>query len=423
MNCKIEKSNLRGTIICPSNKSYTHRGLFLATLTNGTSIIRNALQSKDTKATENACRTFGSQISIRRNEYTVHGFLENKRIPEIIDAENSGTTIRISTAIASLFDKKITLTGDDSLQNRPMQPLLSVLEELGAECSSNAGKPPITIKGPIKGGEIKIPGNISSQFVSSLFIVAPMTEKGIIINIDGELVSKPYIDATISSMKKFGANVAITESYKKYSIISQSYKPTTFPVPSDFSSLGLLLSASVLLGDELTIEIEPSDLPQGDKAILDFLKQLGVKVTLEKGNISTHSPNILIGGKFDLSNNPDLLPPLSILALKSSKPIELYNVKHARFKETDRISILSKELAKLGIGIEEKEDGLFLHPPNSTKGAHLESHNDHRLFMAFCIAGMYLGNCTVSDPESTEISYPNFISDIKNVGGQIFPNI
>jgi 3-phosphoshikimate 1-carboxyvinyltransferase len=146
---------------------------------------------------------------------------------------------------------------------------------------------------------------------------------------------------------------------------------------------------------------------------------LGVTVTINDDEIKIKSPEKLNGGKFDLSNSPDLLPPLAILSLNTSNPIEIINVKHARLKETDRIAIVSREMVKLGIKVQEKEDGLILESTENLKAAELNSENDHRLFMAFCIAGMYVGDCTVSDPESVNVSYPNFIEEMNNLGARI----
>jgi len=423
MSCKIEKSKLSGKIVCPSNKSYTHRAIILGSLSEKTSIIKNILQSKDTCATIEACKSFGAQIKETGNDIAVEGIKEFMNHSLKIDAQNSGTTIRIAAALASLSEAQTVLTGDESLRQRPMQPLLDALESLGAKCSSIEGKPPITVSGINKGGEINIPGNISSQFITALLIVAPRTEKGIVLNVEGDLVSKPYIDATINIMEKFGVKVNIITPYKKYQISPQKYSPSTLTIPTDFSSLALLLSAAVLLSDDLTLEIRIGDLPQGDEKIIDILQILGVVVTLNETTITVKSPEKLKGGKFDLKNTPDLLPPLAILALKTSKPIEIFNVKHARYKETDRIAILSKELQKLGIKVKEKEDGMILEAPDKSEGAELNSENDHRLFMAFCIAGMFVGDCTVSNPESIAISYPNFISDMNKVGGKIKSNL
>jgi len=420
MKCRVEKSEIDGDIECPANKSYTHRAIFLASLAIDKSIIKNILRSGDTNATINACKNFGVEIKDVGDDITVTSARELKLHNNTIDAANSGTTIRIATAISALANDKIVLTGDSSLKKRPMQPLLDALESLGAKCSSDNGSPPISVAGMIKGGEVKIPGNVSSQFISALMITAPKLENGLILNIQGKLVSKPYVDATIAMMKKFGAKVETKTPYKKYIIPEQNYKATTLTIPSDFSSLALLLSAAVLLGEDLTIQISTGTMPQADEAIIDILEIMGVIITLDKNTIKIKSPEKLDGCKLDLSDSPDLIPAIAILALKSSKPIEIFNVEHARYKETDRIAILARELTKLGIKVVEKKDGLILNNSDNLTGADLNSENDHRLFMAFCIAGMYVGNCTISDPESVDISYPDFISEMKRIGCKIF---
>ncbi|WP_042685433.1 3-phosphoshikimate 1-carboxyvinyltransferase [Candidatus Nitrosotenuis chungbukensis] len=419
MNCKVEKSKLSGVLVCPPNKSYTHRAIFLASLVNGKSIIKNVLRSRDTNATIEICKSLGAEIQEAGSNLKVKGIDKFDSEDLTLDASNSGTTIRIAAAISAVRDGKTILTGDESLRKRPMKQLTDALESLGAKCESNDGRPPLTVIGKIKGGEITIPGNISSQFISALFIVAPRTEIGITVNISSDLVSKPYLDATISTMKKFGVEVEVIEPYKKYRIEPQEYKHGTVTIPSDFSSVALLLSAAVLVGDGFTVKISIGDLAQGDEAIIDMLEKLGVNISMHNNTIKVKAPERLLGGRFDLSNTPDLLPPLSILALKSGFPIELYNVKHARYKETDRIAILARELQKIGIKVTEKEDGLILGPPDKVSGAKLNSEDDHRLFMAFCIAGMYVGDCTVSNPESVDVSYPSFISDMNHVGAKI----
>lgn len=419
MSCKVEKSTLSGNIVCPPNKSYSHRAVFLAALAGNNSKVDNVLFSSDTLATINACKNFGANIEKENSSIIVKKPIgEGPFIPEI-NAENSGTTIRIASAIASLFPKETSLTGDSSLQKRPMQPLLTALESIGAVCSSTEGMPPIRITGKIKGGDVKIPGNFSSQFISALLICGPLTEKGLNLTIEGNLVSKPYLDATIATMRHFGVSVQTLIPYKKYNISPQIYKSSIFSVPIDFSSLALLLSAAVLCGNNFLIKGSLGTLPQGDEVFIDILEQMGVEVKIENENISIKSPEKLNGGKFDLSNSPDLLPPLAILSLKTSSPIEIVNVKHARLKETDRIAILAKELSKLGVNVEEKEDGLVLERTNNLNGSSLDSQNDHRLFMAFCIAGMYVGNCTVTDPQSIQVSFPNFIEEMNMLGAKI----
>ena len=438
MKCSVEKSRLAGEIVCPPNKSYTHRAVFLAALSQGKSTIKNVLCSADTNATIEACRSFGAKIDINKTNTengdsgiiletaTISKPITFEEIPKeekthSINAQNSGTTIRIAAGIAALSTSKTILDGDTSLQKRPMQQILDALETLGATCTSTSGNPPITVQGKIIGGQITIPGNISSQFISSLLICSPLTKNGVTINIKGELVSKPYLEATISSMQKFGVSIQTNQKYKKYTVEPQQYKETVFTVPPDYSSLALLLAAAVLVGERITIKItDGDDLPQGDKAFLEILEKLGVELEITHNAITVRSTQKLQGGTFDLSNTPDLLPPLAIMVLKSQKPISIINVKHARYKETDRIAVISKELKKLGIKIDEKEDGMTLEKPEKVLGgAHLDSNHDHRLFMAFCIAAMYVGDCKVTDPESVAVSYPDFVAELKKIGACI----
>jgi len=419
MKCKIEKSKISGEVNCPANKSYTHRAIFLSALSDGKSIIKKVLHSNDTNATISACRAFGVEVNESDDTVSVENSIGSTVQGSMINAQNSGTTLRIATAIAALSGGNTELTGDDSLKKRPMRPILDSLESLGITTESNDGKPPITIKGKIDGNYVNIKGDISSQFISALLIIAPRLESGLTIEIDGNVVSKPYIDLTITTMKKFGVNVKVVEPYKKYSILHQIYQPTTFIVPSDFSNLALLLSANILLGDSLKIKISLGDLPQGDEAIVDILEQMGVNVTLDSETITTKSPELLDGGKFDLSNTPDLLPALAILVLKCKTQIEIFNVKHARYKETDRIAIICNELKKIGVVVTEKEDGMILKKGDLINGVELNAHDDHRLFMAFSIVGMLIGDCTVTDPDSASVSYPDFISDMQNCGARM----
>ena len=419
MKCKIEKSKISGEVNCPANKSYTHRAIFLSALSDGKSIIKKVLHSNDTNATISACRAFGVEVNESDDTVSVENSIGSTVQGSMINAQNSGTTLRIATAIAALSGGNTELTGDDSLKKRPMRPILDSLESLGITTESNDGKPPITIKGKIDGNYVNIKGDISSQFISALLIIAPRLESGLTIEIDGNVVSKPYIDLTITTMKKFGVDVKVVEPYKKYSILHQIYQPTTFIVPSDFSNLALLLSANILLGDSLKIKISLGDLPQGDEAIVDILEQMGVNVTLDNETITTKSPELLDGGKFDLSNTPDLLPALAILVLKCKTQIEIFNVKHARYKETDRIAIICNELKKIGVIVTEKEDGMILKKGDLINGVELNAHEDHRLFMAFSIVGMLIGDCTVTDPDSASVSYPDFISDMQNCGARM----
>ena len=418
MICRAEKSRISGSAACPANKSYTHRAIFLASLA-GHSRVENALLSADTLATVDACRRFGATMEIDGSTISVKDPINpDAAVPEI-NAENSGTTIRLASGIAGLYGSEIVLTGDQSLRTRPMQPLLDALSQIGARTVSDGGRPPIRITGRISGGDVSIAGDVSSQFVSSLLICAPLTKNGIGLSIRGDLVSKPYLDATLAAMRVFGASVQTLIPYRRYRIEPQGYRRSVFEVPIDSSSLALLLSAAVLNGDGVTINGDIGTMPQGDEVFIDILEQMGAAVRTYDGQISVGPSGILSGGRFDLSNSPDLLPPLAVLALNTADPIEIVNVRHARLKETDRIAIIARELKKTGLDVQERDDGLILHRTGSLHGARLISERDHRLFMAFCIAGIFVGGCTVTDPDSVGVSYPDFVDEMGRMGADI----
>lgn len=416
MRCKVERSRLSGTIRCPASKSYTHRAIFLASLAGRGSTVTNALRSADTDATLAACQSLGAKIEADGEALRFGG---GQLRPAEIDAANSGTTIRIASAVAALVDGTSTLTGDESLQSRPMRPLLDALEALGARCSSNGGRPPVTVTGRIAGGHVDVPGNISSQFISALLIAAPLTRSGVALSVHGELVSRPYIDATVASMRRFGAGVHVVAPFREYVLPPLGYAPASFAVPSDASSAALLFAAAALAGEDMKIETARNGLPQGDDSFVKMLKELGARVTYDGSLVSIDASGGLGGGRFDLGDTPDLLPPLSILATQCSEPLEIANVGHARLKETDRVAVLARELAKVGIGVQEGPGSLTLMPTASMRGAHLEPRGDHRLFMALCILAMRVGSCTVGDPESARVSYPRFVSEMRRLGAVI----
>ena len=452
--CSVSRSSLSGVVRCPPSKSYTHRAIFLSALADlGGGRVSNVLRSADTDATIEACRRLGASISVEAGygngaeagTLTVTDTIREVRSPggatgaggggEIIriDAANSGTTIRIAAGVAALLDGRVELTGDSSLRTRPMQPLLDALSAMGASCSSADGRPPLHIRGPIRGGAVEIPGNVSSQFVTSLFLCAPRTDSGMSIIITGGMVSRPYIESTISAMREFGVSVQTQVPYRRYRIAPQRISPPAggFAVPSDASSLALLLAAAALNDGNVAVEAQMGTLPQGDEAFIDMLESMGASIEIRDTaggeTVRVGMPDGgLRGAKFDLGNHPDLLPPLAIMALGCGGSLEISNVGHARLKETDRISILARELPKLGVDVDEREDGLVADasaaaPRGGDGGAtRLNPENDHRLFMALCIAAMRAGGeYVISDPGSVSVSYPGFIRDMVALGARI----
>jgi 3-phosphoshikimate 1-carboxyvinyltransferase len=420
----VTNSRINGIIRCPSSKSYTHRAFAIASLVDGESTIRNPLLSRDTLATISACRALG--VITRQDNFVVH--IKGRHsfvVPEnVVNAENSGTTIRLMTTMSALVKKGLTvLTGDESLRKRPMQPLLDALGKLRVQAYSTKmdGTAPLIVRGGgIKGGITAIDGSVSSQFISSLLISGVYADSTVVIKTKGQQVSKPYIESTLATMEAFGVKVH-NEGFREYHLPSTSYTTTTFDVPSDLSSAALILTAGLLLGDETTVTGIKFSLPQADSGILDIIRMMGgkIKVNRQKGEIRVYGTEQLYGGNFDLSDTPDLLPVVSTLALKATSAVKITGIAHARLKETDRVANIASQLTKLGVMIKEEKNELLISAPKNLRNASLEAFNDHRLFMAFTIVAMLTKKSTVAGAESVDVSYPNFIQDIIELGGKI----
>jgi len=423
---EAKRSTLKGTIRCPPSKSYSHRAIAISSLADGYSELTHVLVARDTLATIAGCTSLGSDIKFEATEMMVKGSSNRLKPPEnVINAENSGTTIRLLGAVSGLVRNGYTvLTGDESLRSRPMQPLLDALKQLGVDAYSTRenGRPPLIVKGGgIKGGTGIVDGSISSQFISALLISCIYADSETVLRVRGNLVSKPYISATLATMKHFGVSVDYSPDMLEYYLKNANYHGARFDVPGDFSTAALLLAAGALVGEEIRIMGLNFEMPQGDSRIVDILNEMGssLKVNKENGCAVIKGTERLEGGHFDLANSPDLLPVVSILALRARGPVTITGVAHARVKETDRISNIATELLKFGASVKEFHDGLMITPPSLIKNALLQAHNDHRLFMAFTIASMMTEKSMVAGAQSVDVSYPTFISDIKNIGGVI----
>lgn len=380
--------------------------------------------SRDTIASIDACRAFGTKIRRTDKGLIVSGNSTLKIPDDVINVENSGTTMRFVTAISSLLKEgHVIITGDDSIRKRPMGPLLSALKQLGVNSYSATenDKAPIIVQGGgIKGNHISIDGSISSQFISGILIAGVCAESGISLKVTGKQVSRSYIESTINVMTKFGARVENSKDYRKYNISYNRYIPTTFTIPGDFSTAALLLSAGILAGGEITVTNLDFSLPQGDSKILEILKKIGAIITIEKkkGIVKAMGTRELDGGEFDLSDTPDLLPVVAILSLKSRNPVRIYGVSHTRFKETDRLKIIASEFRKFGAETKILPDEITIAAPKKLRNAHINSHDDHRLFMSFVIASMMTEKSIVDGVESVDVSYPSFIQDMKRIGAK-----
>ena len=385
--------------------------------------IKRPLLSRDTRATIDACRSFGADV-VEKNPLEIKSGLPLKVPDNVVNVENSGTTLRLMTSVSALAPKGYSvLTGDASIRTRPMLPLLKALNRIGVRCwstRSNGCAPIIVEGGGICGGSVSILGEVSSQFISSLLIATPLANRKTQVKIEGKSVSRPYLDATMKMIEYFGGE--IEEKINGVFNISpnQQYSSKTFVVPGDFSSGSTILLAGAVAGGEVSVEGFDFSLPQGDMVIVDILRSMGVKVSVNRrmGKVTVTGSSNLNGGAFNLVDTPDLLPVVALLACKSEKKVVITGVKHARFKETDRVSVLAQELPKLGVQIKEFDDGLEIVGRRYFKNCTLDAHDDHRMAMVFSIAGLSSREgCWVAGFESVDVSYPGFAQDIHKLGG------
>ena len=405
-----------GKVSPPPSKSHTHRAIIMSALSEGRCEVSSPLISFDTRATMDAVRAMGAVVTEREGSVTVE--CESIHAPDrTIDVMNSGTTMRLMTGISSLFSEKVVLTGDSSIQKRPMGPLLDSLSAAGVECSSNGGKPPVEVRGPITGSELVIDGGVSSQFVSSLIMSSPLTGRPTDVRITGHLVSKPYIDITTSMMGKFG--VEVTEEGNVFHAESQHYRPTDYRVPADFSSSAFPLVAGGIAGRVTARGMDMSD-PQGDRKIIDVLKEAGCDVEVSGDEVTCSNTGRLEGAEIDMGDIPDLFPVVAVLLSTAKGRSRLYGAPHLRFKESDRIALTENMLRTLGADIRGTEDGCVIEGVERLHGGRIEHNGDHRMMMAAAVASLVSdGPVSMENDACWNVSYPGFPEQMRSIGMDI----
>jgi 3-phosphoshikimate 1-carboxyvinyltransferase len=353
---------------------------------------------------------------------TIEGVDRPTSPEDVVNALNSGTTLRFATAVAGLVPSGDTvLTGDRSLRQRPMQPLLSALRELGVRAWSTRrnGCAPLVVRGGgVKGGTARVRGDVSSQFISALLIASLKADKSTRLAISTPMVSRPYVQATLAVVHSFGG--IVQERPEGFRIDGpQKLRPTSFVVPGDFSAAALIAEAAVISGGRVRIRGLNFNWPQGDRACFDYLRTLGARVVVRGESVRVEA-GVLRGGIFNLRDTPDLLPPLAAVAAKATVPVRLTGLAHARFKETDRLRVIARELHRVGVKVKEYPDGLQILGRGQVEGGVMNAHDDHRLFMAF--AALALGSergITIEGMEALDVSYPGFLRDLQRLGARV----
>ena len=434
MNLKINPltNGLKGEITAPASKSYSHRAFIAAGLANGISIIKNPLTTGDVKITMEILEKLG--IKIKKKDETTYIINPNKNdlksVEKVLDCGNSGTSIRIFSALSLLVKGGLTLTGEFFKLKRPILPLLEALQNLGGKFRIKDG---IRIKRKnLSCKKIKIRGDISSQFITALLMICPLLNCNnrdyIEIELITPLTSKPFVEITIDVLNSFG--IDIQEDFENntfYVTSGQSYRSQSYTIPGDFSSAAFLIAAAVLSTHQSDITINNLSFKnsQGDKKIIDILHRMGAHIEYreESNQIIINSSRYkypLTGIEIDCLDIPDLFPILSVVGAFAEGKTVLFNISNLRNKESNRISSMATELRKMGVKLIEDDNKLTIFRCTKIKGINLNHANDHRIAMACTIAA--LNATSASSIENSEIvndSYPAFFKDLEEIGVSI----
>jgi 3-phosphoshikimate 1-carboxyvinyltransferase len=413
------KHPLEATVTMPGSKSYTQRALVLAALAEGKSVLRNPLVAEDTSHLLAALRLLGANILSRNGDILVTGTGGRLANPgREIYLGNNGTAMRILTGLVSIGWGTFTLTGDQRLRERPIEPLLAALRSLGIDARSlgREGYPPVVIRtSGLQGGKVTLRDIFSSQYISALLLCAPYGAGDTLIELEGRVPSLPYVDMTIEAMTKFGVDVQRDTAHCYLVKSGQRYRGIRYRIEGDASSASYFFLAAAICQGKVSVEnINPRSL-QGDIGFLSLLETLGCSVIWEKNRVELAGRELHGGDRvFDLGDMPDMVPTLAVLAALRPGRTVIENVAHLRLKESDRLSALATELGKTGIPVEERKDGLII-TGGQPHGAEIETYNDHRIAMSFAILGLAVPGMSIRNPACVSKSFPGFWGELEKL--------
>lgn len=398
-------------VTIPGSKSISHRMMICAALCGGTSQVTNVLDSEDLSLTRNTLSLMGAAITDIEDGLTeVQGF-GGRPVPcaDPIYLGNSGTSMRLLAGIAALGETPYTLTGDTRMCQRPMNELLDALNQFGISAISEQGRgtPPVTITGGDRtGGTCRLDCSRSSQYLSALLMAGAFLEKGLRIELTGPPVSVPYIDLTLDVMAQFGVK-ARRISDTVYEVPGgQTYTPGTFRVEPDLSNAGYFWAAGAVTGVKIGVAHISENSLQGDKKQIEILQKMGCAVE-EKNGVVSVTGGSLKAVDVDMADTPDAVPAIAVTAAFAKGTTRIRNIGHLRVKECDRIDAVCSQLEKMGIRTTQEKDAMEI-TGGTPKGAFIETFNDHRIAMAFAVAGLKVPGVEIQNPACVEKSFPTF---------------
>jgi 3-phosphoshikimate 1-carboxyvinyltransferase len=401
---------LRATVTAPPSKSYSVRALLLAAMSAGTTTVTNCLDADDTRYALEGLRTLGFDIAGSLQRELFIGPRKSMSANEVpIFVGNAGTAMRFFTGWLAFTPGRFLLKGEERMHERPIGDLVEVLLQIGAEVEyvEKEGYPPLRIRGKkMRGGsDVRISAETSSQFVSALMLGGATLPDGITLRI-ATMASGPYIDITADILTTFGARV--TRDGDVINVRAGRLERSEYRVEGDYSSASYWFAAAAATGGTMRVRGLAVPTAQGDAGFLDILRAMGCTVEVGAEEIAVTGPETLRGGTFDCNATPDIVPTLAAIAPLASSPVEIVNVANLRVKESDRLATVTSELRRLGATVEERPDSLLIQPGWSDAPAVIETHNDHRIAMAFAIAGLARGNVTIGKEQVVTKSYPRF---------------
>jgi 3-phosphoshikimate 1-carboxyvinyltransferase len=405
----------------PGSKSLTNRALAIAAMAAGSSTLSGALHSEDTRVMIEALQALG--IEIDHDATTAQIRIEgcSGRIPArqaSLYVANSGTSLRFLTAMLATATGTYHLDGAPRMRQRPVDDLLAALRQLGVSARSDldTGCPPVTIEARgLRGGYCNVRGDASSQFLSGLLMASPHAEDTVTIEIQGVLVSQPYVAMTLAAMEAFGVKVG-NRKFRRFDVYPSSYRGRTFTIEPDASAASYFFALAALTGGTVTIPGLGTTSLQGDLAFVDILEHMGCNVH-RQGDRTTVTGRRLRAVDVDMNAMSDTVMTMAVVALFANGVSRIRNVGHIRLKESDRIAALAAELRKLGAKVDELPDGLVIEPPDAAMpgSARIDTYDDHRMAMSFALAGLKVHGITILNPGCVAKTYPGFWKDLEEM--------
>ncbi len=408
-------TKIKADVAVPGSKSITQRALIAAALADGESTLLGPLESEDTRYTAAALEQMGVTVEKGKDSWVVQGNGGRIATPEKeIFLGNNGTATRFLASVAALGTGTFQINGDERMAERPILPLMQALQGWGVDIASinNNGCPPLLIKANgLSGGKTILPEGKSSQYLSSLLLVGPYARQQALLDVEGKILSLPYVIMTLAVMEAFGIRVEANEALNSYMIPQGIFNAREYAIEGDASNASYFYAAAAVTGGEVTVPNVPVPSLQGDAVFVALLARMGCQINKTGEGLTVSGPEELKGITIDMGDMPDVVPTLAVVASQARGRTTIKNIAHLRIKECDRLHVMAVELAKMGARVQELDDTLIIEgkdPDAPMHGAEIETYNDHRIAMSFAVAGLVVPGVKILGEECVAKSFPDF---------------